>query len=209
MSSIAIMPPLSMVGTTRKIVSVTWADIVNGVRRQCDVCPIAIALKRLVARNVQVAVYGNSVTFTWAGHPGIMDGRSVDLPPACTDFALAFDAGEQADPFEFRFDLPNDVPAAVMERIALIDHATGFYWGCQRGDDPLDVARRIDLDINGSVDGMTYETCMSHCEDATYHAYDATHLPDAIVNGDGQSETVIARVSAAPFIASIKRTGIY
>ena len=137
MSSIALMPNLELIGTKSMSVSVTAADIALGVMKQCDKCPIARALTRIVGPYVSVGVYGNSVTLAWADVPGLQSGRSVDLPASCIDFALAFDAGEEVKPFAFEIAMPRDIPLDPSTWEAHVETCEGRWAWCVIDRDDL------------------------------------------------------------------------
>lgn len=82
-------------------VEVTRRDIVNGRRRSCRHCPIALALGRLMATdNVFVGD-----TRAGVGETDLL----FDLPEEAVRFIRDFDACEPVSPFTFTLDLPDEL----------------------------------------------------------------------------------------------------
>ena len=65
-------------------INVTTADIRNGIREDCDTCPIAIATKRTIGNITRVMVNKYSV---------LIGRNSYALPLEARDFVRRFDLG--------------------------------------------------------------------------------------------------------------------
>lgn len=82
-------------------VVITREDIWNGVRRDCNACPIALAVKRLVNPSTVVSVNGSSVI--------LKSDKFIfrsSLPSQASDFVERFDNRSDAEPFSFNLYVP-------------------------------------------------------------------------------------------------------
>lgn len=70
-------------------VEVTAEDIAYG-QADATLCPVALAIRRATGKAVAVDAY----------EADIGDGRAL-LPPEVTHFVLAFDRGDEVEPFRF------------------------------------------------------------------------------------------------------------
>lgn len=77
-------------------IDVTDLDILKGLCYHRTLCPVALAVKRVVGtKNVAV------------GHAFIkINDKPVDLPSNVRVFIAKFDQQEEVDPFSFNLDLP-------------------------------------------------------------------------------------------------------
>ena len=76
-------------------IDVTQEDIVNGKKKSCDECPIALAMIRAGYKNVSVGSY-----FISSGNLTYL------VPPEVTKFVLDFDAEKPVSPFSFELGEP-------------------------------------------------------------------------------------------------------
>lgn len=97
------------------LISVSAEDIARGEREECETCPIALAIRRVVpGTNVEVhyAWVGFGDRYTWRTTPENGDRmlvpQRVPLPWKAREFVDRFDAGEPVEPFEFHLDVPED-----------------------------------------------------------------------------------------------------
>lgn len=84
------------------VVNVTAEDIAEGVPGTCDLCPIALAVKRATGA-VDVSVYETDVE--------IDDGESYrifDVPGLASRFIVDFDKGNEVNPITFTFNERNE-----------------------------------------------------------------------------------------------------
>ena len=71
-------------------INVTDTDIVEGVRKDCETCPVALALSRaggsaaVVAQDIEVVIDGVR--------------RNFGIPPELVNFILDFDDGRPVEP---------------------------------------------------------------------------------------------------------------
>lgn len=80
-------------------VSVTADDLANGKPGDACKCPVAKAINRAVPRGRGAVV---NPSCCWFG-PARRFKR--DLPPVAHDFILAFDRGEEVEPFSFDLEV--------------------------------------------------------------------------------------------------------
>lgn len=79
------------------VINVTAEDIAAGEQRECDFCPIALALRDAFPDARVISVSPDSVD---------LDGIEIDLPDIAVEFIHAFDGGEGGEPFSFELDYP-------------------------------------------------------------------------------------------------------
>lgn len=83
-------------------IEVTQEHIDSGVVRDCQQCPIAIAIAQHLTHRIVVEV-GDSALLTHSETGKLVD---VDLPDEADDFICAFDGEDISDPVKpFAFDL--------------------------------------------------------------------------------------------------------
>lgn len=90
-------------------VDVTPEDLSNGLPGNCGLCPVALAVRRIVRDDVAIRVSMSILSWRW---PDYTTG-SVDLPWTAENFIKRFDAACEIEPFEFEIDLPDELLAAV------------------------------------------------------------------------------------------------
>lgn len=94
-------------------VDVTTPDIRHGVAQDCEECPVAQALERVVRADIRLAVRSGFVTFYQT--PGDSAAVSIALPWAAREFVERFDEGLGVEPLTFELDIPpeflREVPA--------------------------------------------------------------------------------------------------
>ena len=78
-------------------VDVTQADIDAGVKRKCDQCPIARAVRRVVGADKEVTVNPVSI---------YIDGGYWRTPLEASNFISDFDNGHPVVPFSFEVNVP-------------------------------------------------------------------------------------------------------
>ncbi len=88
-------------------IEVTQDDIDHGVRRECDRCPIARALKRATGEAWDVGESNDHQATTC--RRGGDRAKWLKLPDEATNFMFAFDNGFPVWPFSFEFD-PDQQP---------------------------------------------------------------------------------------------------
>lgn len=79
-------------------VHVTQEDINSGIRTNCDSCPIAIAMHRILGEPVEVVWHS-----AYIGSIG--NCRTVSIPRVATTFIQDFDGHRPVSPFSFDIDL--------------------------------------------------------------------------------------------------------
>lgn len=87
-------------------INVTQDDIRDGEPQANNICPIALALRRLMP-DVIPAVYEYSAVVGAVPHR-----QEIPLPPAAIDFIGDFDAGNTVAPFAFDLDVPDELAPA-------------------------------------------------------------------------------------------------
>lgn len=83
-------------------VHVSWQHIRCGTPGECDICPIALALRDALPR-VSVSV---TVTYPDRKATAYLDSVTVNLPEPCLEFMQAYDREEEALPFSFHLEVP-------------------------------------------------------------------------------------------------------
>lgn len=85
-------------------VDVTADDIRHGVQAECEECPFALALLRILRPGTIPAVRNDYVTL----YEGSYGGKAVTirLPPVVCRFIVSFDCGELVTPFSVELDIP-------------------------------------------------------------------------------------------------------
>lgn len=78
-------------------IEVTKEDIKNGKRLECDLCPIALAIKRSDANIESVFVTPRHAYITRRSE----GEKNFRLPDQATIFVLQFDQASAVEPFEF------------------------------------------------------------------------------------------------------------
>ena len=91
-----------------KTIQVTERDILNGLRGECDTCPVALALRRAFPKRIVTVWYEHELwtwrrTFAFA----LIDGREYRLPDNVLAFISAWDDGENLAPPTFQMEVPN------------------------------------------------------------------------------------------------------
>jgi hypothetical protein len=76
-------------------ISVTQSDINNGTAANCRVCPIALAIQRVMEDPRWTVHYGTA----------FCGSRMARLPVEASRFVRMFDTGWPVEPFEFELDL--------------------------------------------------------------------------------------------------------
>lgn len=82
-------------------VSVTIDDILLG-KPIADLCPIALALKRIFKPTLIVEVGLQDVSVFYVDTEECL----ISMPRSATDFVLGYDSEENCDPFDFELDIP-------------------------------------------------------------------------------------------------------
>lgn len=105
---------------TAVTVQVTADDIANGVPGNCGLCPIALALHRILTDEATAMVRVVEQDIEWRS---AIEGESVPalpvpvpLPRRATQFIFDFDNlndRSHLEPFSFEIDLPGELLAAV------------------------------------------------------------------------------------------------
>ena len=78
-------------------IGVTKHDIDNGIQNKCQLCPIALAVKRKI--NGEVIVFGNGISIFITDI--IRSYRYYKLPLKAKNFIQRFDDGKKVKPFTF------------------------------------------------------------------------------------------------------------
>jgi len=77
-------------------ISVTQEDIDNGKRKECDSCPVALAIMRhFKAKSVWVDVHG-----IYYYHNDVNDCGKEPMTKEILEFIIDFDAGRNVKPFD-------------------------------------------------------------------------------------------------------------
>ncbi len=79
-------------------IEVTDEDVLKGVPGECDYCPIAIAMQRVLLQPISVHDLG------WNR---MGEGKSYPLPASAHAFMRKFDDDEKPEPFTFTIDRPD------------------------------------------------------------------------------------------------------
>ncbi len=88
-------------------IHVTQAHIDAGIRSECRLCPIALALQAAISRDVQV-MSGSFLVFGGGGYVASLHA----LPEEVSVFIINFDEGSPVQPFSFEVNIPVEVPHA-------------------------------------------------------------------------------------------------
>lgn len=81
------------------IIKVTQKHIDNGVKNNCEACPVALAMKDKGMRDIRVMPnMFECIEFT--SKAGLIHLR--DMPNKVMEFVAKFDTGKKVKPFEFR-----------------------------------------------------------------------------------------------------------
>lgn len=90
-------------------IQVTKEDIDEGQRGRCELCPVALALRRHVADNVKVSVSSRAVSFTLLPRvgPSHIPNHVAFLPVEAYSFVHNFDSKWPTKPFEFNLNIPD------------------------------------------------------------------------------------------------------
>ena len=92
-----------------KTVSVTDADLRMGVRCHAELCPLALALRRVVAPTYDPIVGLFSVGFQWSASVDFDKYASVELPKHVIAWQYQYDCDNNAQPFTFVLEIPTFV----------------------------------------------------------------------------------------------------
>jgi hypothetical protein len=96
------------------LIDVTAEDIDAGVKKHCELCAVALAIRRATGQSWRVGVdsQGRAVA-QFRPADGFLQFRI--LPRVVTEFVLAFDAGGRraVGPIRFEFAAAAEVPVAV------------------------------------------------------------------------------------------------
>jgi hypothetical protein len=85
-------------------INVTDEDIENGQPGDCQLCPIALAIRPLLRSDLQPKVRSNGIAFHGADHRGL----SIPLPSEAKDFICDFDDEDcSISPITFNLDIPD------------------------------------------------------------------------------------------------------
>lgn len=86
-------------------INVTQKDINSGIRADCHVCPVAIAVSRVLGLN-DVEISAASIYADFAGSNYYREARIIQpLPLQVRSYIRAFDAGNEIEPFSFNLDM--------------------------------------------------------------------------------------------------------
>ncbi len=86
-------------------ITVTQSDIFRGAKSECETCPIALAVRRVMPKaNVQVTPH--SIVFGYKLH------SQIHLPEKARNFIRKFDAGDKMEePFTFDIEMAQGIAA--------------------------------------------------------------------------------------------------
>lgn len=85
-------------------VSVTQDDIQFGKKGNCDWCPIAHAVRRVVPEKYIKISVGSRWLILWSTR--VIICKEVELPQVAKTFIKDFDRGFSVSPFTFEIDIP-------------------------------------------------------------------------------------------------------
>lgn len=85
-------------------VSVTQDDIQFGKKGNCDWCPVAHAVRRVVSEKYIKISVGKRWLVLWPND--VIISREVELPEVAKTFIKEFDRGLPVSPFTFEIDIP-------------------------------------------------------------------------------------------------------
>lgn len=97
-------------------IEVTAKDIETGQQCDCQNCPVALALQRVLKDGYTGQAYTNSVRIIYVDQWNLWRGESFSLPEKVVRFISLFDAGAvnseyeivELQPFTFELDLPKE-----------------------------------------------------------------------------------------------------
>lgn len=81
-------------------VSITQEGINDGVRRDCQSCPVALALTRAIGEEVIVSGIWCTIA------PDTLAVKMIELPRAVREWIVRFDRGFLVSPFTFELEVP-------------------------------------------------------------------------------------------------------
>jgi hypothetical protein len=87
-------------------VSVTHADIADGQLGDCELCPVALAVRRLLRPGVVVSVMANLLIMDEEVEGRRPRDAYISLPNEAFDLIMDFDAGRRVAPLSFALDIP-------------------------------------------------------------------------------------------------------
>ncbi len=85
-------------------IKVTKSDIKNGIKRDCDTCPIALAITRVLSPKYIIEIEPDQVNIYKHGTI-LMDCGDYPLPKIAKAFILKFDRGHHVNPFSFNLNV--------------------------------------------------------------------------------------------------------
>lgn len=88
------------VGMSDMQITVTQDDIDKGVPRKANLCPLALAIRRVCSS----AFVGNGYASGFPAVAGFKDLRAM-LPPAAEEFRRKFDSHEAVEPISFDLEM--------------------------------------------------------------------------------------------------------
>ncbi len=91
-------------------VEVNSTDVNCGLKRVCNACPIARAIKRLIRSSFEVMVAGNHIDEVFFyKKKGFVDIAKRKLPKKAAKFVHDFDHFLEPGPFSFAMDIPKEI----------------------------------------------------------------------------------------------------
>lgn len=84
-------------------IDITWGDINQGRKKNCERCPVALAILRALKIEKHVFVGGTNVTIPSLGF------NSFAFPEEVTRFIENFDSWRHVEPFSFILEIPEGV----------------------------------------------------------------------------------------------------
>lgn len=88
-------------------VEVTQNDIQYGRRKDCDHCPIAKAVGRVLSWDFYAFADEEYISIRHEIR-GAVDGFHINTPAVATEFMQAFDSCKPVAPFSFPLDIPTE-----------------------------------------------------------------------------------------------------
>lgn len=98
--------------TISVLVEVTTEDIENGTRMDCQRCPVALAITRLVKEDYYPQVSGRCVSILHSYTESGLDTTLWEnvgvtcLPPETQRFVRRYDDGKTPEPISFQLEIP-------------------------------------------------------------------------------------------------------
>ncbi len=83
-------------------ITVTQQDINFGVQGGRCTCPVAVAIRRILAAPYYVLVYGKISL----RRPSSRITKRIDIPDSVRTFVTEFDRGNPVQPFDFDIEIP-------------------------------------------------------------------------------------------------------